>query len=49
MKPRRLRQRPRDESDRAGEALGGYDVRRDDVVVLHDAPSVALAQAVRIS
>jgi hypothetical protein len=23
MKPRRLRQRPRDESDRAGEALGG--------------------------
>jgi hypothetical protein len=47
MRPRRLRQRLRDDGDRAGEALGGDDVRRDDVVVLHDAPSVALAQAVR--
>jgi hypothetical protein len=47
IKPRRLRQRLRDDGDRAGDALGTDDVQRDDVVVLHDAPSVALAQAVR--
>ena len=47
MKPRRLRQRLRDGGDRAGEALGGDAARRDDVVVIHDVPCVALAQAVR--